>query len=247
MNMRYTIALFILLAPLSTNADALSDLRPSLAQLAATTPVHGAFEITSTSSNSDEEKPFQGKATVGFEISDAGLRVIYPKSTLTQANQEARAEASDPDRQTPTRSGMSRIRALQLAELLDAAAMLNNELLTAQLIETKPTTYQGHMARLILMKLSPKLSKGSSKHVKKIDATLSIWVGDDGIPIGAERSVSVKASMLLMSFESDQKDSWTFTRTGDRLVAIHHAETQKSDGFGQHNLTHVEQAVRLEP
>ena len=241
------IAAFVMLIPLSVRADALSDLRASLAPLAATTPAHGSFEITSTSSNSDEEKPFQGKATVGFEIGDAGLRVVYPKSTLTQANQEARAEASDPDRQTPTRSGMSRIRALQLAELLDAAAMLNNELLTAQRIETKPTTYQGHLARLVLMKLSPKLSKGSSKHVKKIDATLSIWVGDDGIPIGAERTVSVKASMLLMSFEHIQKDSWTFTRSGDRLVAVHHDEQQKTDGLGQHDLTHIVDVVRLEP
>jgi hypothetical protein len=245
MSMRKTVALLVLLAPLSANADALADLRATLTQLTATTPVHGAFEVTSTSKSSDEDQPFQGKASVGFEIGDAGLRILYPKMTLMQANQEARAEAADPDHQTPARSGMGRIRALQLAELLDGAASLTTELLTAQLIDAKPTTYRGKPARLVALKLTPKLSKGTSKRVKKVDATLSVWLGDDGVPIAAERALSLKASFMLMSFESDQKESWTYTRAGDRLVATFCEETQKSDGFGQHNVSHVVQVVRV--
>jgi hypothetical protein len=241
------IAALLLLAPLSARADAVADLRATLTQLAAATPAHGAFEVTSTSANSDEEKPFQGKVSVGFDISDAGLRILYPKATLLQANQEARAEAMDPDRQTPARSGMSHVRAVQLAELLDAAAMLNVELLNAQLIESKVTTYRGKATHLEVLKLSPKVSKGSSKHVKKFDATLSVWLGDDGVPIAGERLLSVKASFMLMSFQQDQKENWDYTRTGDRLVATRHEQTQKSDGFGQHSSSHVVEVVRLEP
>jgi hypothetical protein len=36
------------------------------------------------------------------------------------------------------------------------------------------------------------------------------------------------------------------TRAGDRLVGARLEETQKSDGFGQHNLSHVVQVVRLD-
>jgi hypothetical protein len=247
MRFRMLIASLVVLAPLCLRADAITDLRTTLTQLAATTPARGTFEVTSTNTNSDEGQAFQGKASVGFDVSDAGLRILYPRPTLVQANQEARAEAVDPDRQTPARSGIGRVRALQLAELLDAAAMLNVELLTAELIEEKPTTYQGKPARVVALKLSPKLSKGASKRVKKIDATLSIWVGDDRVPIAAERAVSVKASFMLISFENDQKESWTYMRTGDRLIATRHQETQKSDGFGQHNASQVVQVVRLEP
>ncbi len=246
MNMRLTVAVFVLLVPLSGNADALTDLRVALTQLAATTPVHGGFEVTSTNKSSDEDQPFQGKASVGFDIGEAGLRILYPKTTLMQANQEARLEAADPDRQTPARSGMGRIRALQLAELLDGGASLSLELLTAQLIDAKPTTYRGKPARLVALKLSPKLSKGTSKRVKKVDATLSVWLGDDGVPMAAERNFSLKASFMLMTFESDQKQNWTYTRTGDRLVATFCEEMQKSDGFGQHNVSHVVQIVRLD-
>ena len=247
MRFRALIASLVILAPFSLRADALTGLRTTLAQLAATTPAHGTFEVTSTSTSSDEGQAFQGKASIGFDISDAGLRILYPKVTLVQANQEARAEAVDPDRQTPARSGMGRVRALQLAELLDAAAMLNVELLNAELIEEKPTTYQGKPAHLVVLKLSPKLSKGASKRVKKVEATLSIWLADDGVPIAAERALSLKASFMLISFENDQKENWTYTRAGDRLVATRHQENQKSDGFGQHNASQVVEVVRLEP
>ncbi|HEX9501375.1 MAG TPA: hypothetical protein VGA10_06960, partial [Thermoanaerobaculia bacterium] len=200
--MRHILAAILLLAPLSVRADALTDLRATLAQLSATTPVHGAFEVTSTNTNSDEDQPSQGKASAGFEIGEAGLRILYPKATLMQANQEARAEAADPERQTPARSGISRIHALDLAELLDGAASLTTELLTAQLIDARSAMYRGKPARVVALKLSPKLSRSASKRVKKIDATLSVWLGDDGVPIAAERSFFVKASFMLMSFES---------------------------------------------
>jgi hypothetical protein len=45
--------------------------------------------------------------------------------------------------------------------------------------------------------------------VKKVDAALSVWVGDDGTPLAAEQSTSVKASFLLITFEADQKVNWT--------------------------------------
>jgi len=33
---------------------------------------------------------------------------------------------------------------------------------------------------------------------------------------------------------SDQKESWTYTRSGDRLVTTRYEETEKAGGFGQH-------------
>jgi len=227
-------------------ADALTDLRSTLRQLTATTPVHGTFEVTSTETNSEESHPFEGKVTVGFEADASGMRIVYPKTMLAQAGQEARAEAADPDRQTPVRSGASRVHALQLADLLDAAGGLTTQLINAQLTEAKASSLGGKPARVVVFKINPKLSKGSSKHVKKMEGTLSVWLGNDGVPIAAERTLYVKASLLLMSFEQNQKENWTYTRAGDRLVATRYEETQKGDGMGQHGSSRVEQTVHLE-
>lgn len=237
---------FLLWIPLSAHADATTELRTTLAQLTATTPVHGTFEVTSTSNNSDEAQASTGKASALFNADDAGLHITYPKAMLTQANQEARAEAVDPERQTPVRSAMGRIRALNVASLLDAASMLATGLIGAQLIDTTSANYRGRPARLMTLKLNPKMSKGTSKHVKSIDAKMSVWLGDDGVPVGAESTVTVKASFMLMSFISDQKESWTLGRVGDRLIATRHDSTQKSDGMGQHGSTQVTEVLLVQ-
>jgi hypothetical protein len=202
--------------------------------------------MTSTSSNNEEAQPDNGKATVGFDVSDAGLRILYPRVTLTQAAEEARGEAIDPERVTPARTGLRRVRPLHIAELLDAAAALGVILENAQLVETKPASYRGKAARLVVLKLTPKLSKATNKHMKKLDSSLSVWLGDDGVPVAAERSMYFKASLLLISFENTQKESWSYMRTGNRPIATRYEESEKSDGFGQHNTSQTTEVVRIE-
>ncbi|MGZ5492769.1 MAG: hypothetical protein ACXW3E_04485 [Thermoanaerobaculia bacterium] len=220
------LAIALALSPAILHADALADLRAALARLPATAPVNGTLDVTSVSTNNEEEKADTGKATVGFDAGDAGLRILYPRATIVQANQEARGEAIDPEHSTPVRSGLRRVRPIHVAELLDAAASLNVVLQNAQLVQTK--------GRVIVLKLAPKLSKAANKHMKKLESTLTLKLGEDGVPIAAERTTSIKASMLLISFENAQKESWTYTRSGHRLVATRYEHTEKTDGFGRH-------------
>ena len=244
--MRLHVLSFVLLVPVAAAADGLTDLRLTLSRLPGTTPVHGTLDVTSTVRSSEEEKPNDGKASVGFEIGEQGLHIIYPRTMLTQATQEARAEARDPERTTPVRSGASHIRPIHVAELLDGAAALSVVLESAQFVQARPATFGGRPAHLLSFKLAPKMSKSESKHVKKLEGALSVWVGDDGTPLAAERSISVKASFLLMGFESEQKQSWTYARNGDRLVVVRYEANEKSDGMGQHSTTHTLEVVRLE-
>lgn len=244
--MRFRVSLFVLLFPVIAAADGLTDLRTTLGRLPATTPAHGTLDVVSTSRSNEDDKADDGKASVGFEIGDSGLHVIYPRTMLAQATQEARAEARDPERSTPIRSGASHVRPLHVAELLDGAAALSVLLESAQFVQMKPATFGGRPARLLSLKLIPKMSKSESKHVKKIDSTLSVWVGDDGAPLAAEESTSIKASFLLISFEAEQKQSWTYARSGDRLVVTRYEANDKSDGLGQHSTSRTLETIRLE-
>jgi hypothetical protein len=244
--MRFGVSLLLLLLPSIAAADGLTDLRGALGRLTATTPAHGTIEITSTSRSNEEDKSNEGKASVAFEIGKEGLDIGYPRAMLAQATQESRLQARDPERATPVRTGAGSIRPLHVADLLDAAAPLGILLESAQLLQMKPATFGGRPARLLLFKIVPKISKADSKHVKKVDASLSIWIGEDGTPLAAEESTSAKASFLLISFEVEQKESWTYARNGDRLIAICHEETNKSDGLGQHETTHTLEVLRME-
>src|SRR3954447_25509774 len=216
--MRFHVSLFVLLVPALAAADGLTDLRATLSRLPATTPVHGTLDVTSTSRSNEDDKADDGKATVGFEVGESGLHIIYPRAMLAQATQEARAEARDPEKSTPVRSGASHVRPLHVAELLDGAAPLSILLESAQFVQMKPANLGGRAARLLSFKLVPKLSKSESKHVKKIESALSVWLANDGTPLAAEQTISIKASFLLISFEADQKFHWTYARAGDRLV-----------------------------
>ncbi len=244
--MRIVAAVAILSSPAFASADGLTDLRSALAQLPATTMVHGSLDVTSMSRSSQDDNPDIGKVTVAFETSDAGLRIIYPRAVLAQADQEARGQAIDPERSTPVRSGLSRVRLLPVAELVDAAAALNVSLQKAQLIQSKPSNFHGKPARLLVLKLPSRLSKAATRHVKRLESTLSLWIGDDGIPIGAERTTTAKASFLLLSFQSNQKETWTYARAGDRLVATRYEETQKGEGLGQHATTQLTEVLTLQ-
>jgi hypothetical protein len=244
--MRLRVSMFLLLLPSVAFADGLTDLRAALGRLTATTPAHGTLEVKSTSRSNDEDKPNEGKASVGFEIGEGGLHIVYPRAMLAQATQEARAEARDPERATPVRTGASNIRPLHVADLLDGAAPLAILLESAQLLQMKTATFAGRPGRQLLFKIVPKVPKAESKHVKKVDVTLSVWIGDDGTPLGAEQSTSVKAGFMLISFDVDQKETWTYVRNGDRLIAARHEENNKTDGLGQHETTRTLEVVRME-
>lgn len=244
--MRIHLFLFILLLPSIAAADGLTDLRATLGRFPATTPLHGTLDVTSTSRSDEGEKAEEGKASVGFEIGEGGLHIIYPKAMLIQATQEARAEARDPERSTPVQSGARHIRPLHVAELLDGAAALSTILESAQFIQTKPANLGGRPARLLTFRILPKLSKADSKHVKKVDVSLTVWVGDDGIPMAAEQSMTAKASFLLISVEAGQKQNWMYARNGDRLVVTRYESNDKSDGLGQHETSRTIEVVRVE-
>jgi hypothetical protein len=244
--MRFHVSLFVLLVPVAAAADGLTDLRAALGRFAATTPVHGTLDVTSTSRSNEDDKANEGKASVGFEIGESGLHIIYPRAMLALAAQEARAEARDPERPTPVRTGAGYVRPLHVAELLDGAGALSVILESAQFVQTRPANLGGKPVHLLSFKLVPKLSKSDAKHVKKVDAALSVWVGDDGIPLAAEQSTSVTLSFLLISFEAIQKQNWTYTRNGDRLVATRCEANDKSDGLGQHSTSHTLEVMRME-
>src|SRR4051812_24751497 len=138
--MTLRVSLFILLLPSIAAADGLTDLRGALGRLTATTPLHGTLDVTSTSKSNEEDKANEGKASVGFEIGEGGLHIVYPRAMLAQAALESRSQARDPERATPVRTGAGSIRPLHVGDLLDAAAPLGILLESAQLLQMKPVT-----------------------------------------------------------------------------------------------------------
>jgi len=61
-----------------------------------------------------------------------------------------------------------------------------------------------------------------------------IWLDAGGVPMGAEQKVRVRGkALLVISFQSEQRDEFRFARVGDRLVTVRHLHEGSGSGGGE--------------
>lgn len=232
--------LALLLTAGLVQADALADLKGTLAHLNGQEPVKASVTYQFWSRQGDEKKPVvtEGKATSMVEEGPQGLRMSWSRALLQTAAQEAKAQAKDPEQRASTRRAIEGLKAVDVSDYLSGADELLRTLEQGQLVEEKAEVWQGKPARLLRFKITPKLSKQNQKYVKEMVATASVWVGADGLPLAAETQVHMKGrALMVISFEQDQKETFQFTRIGNRLVVIHHAKENSGSGGGEQGQT----------
>jgi hypothetical protein len=248
--MKKTVFLTVFLLMIATNlrADALSDLKAAISQLKGTEAIKGTIRLDRTSSTGegDEAKNEQAQVTFPFSDGQQGLTMIYPPGLLDRAEVEEQAQSANPELTTPLGNTLRTIDPLDISEALDIAPALRRLFDRSTLVSATPTTRDGRAARLIVLRVNPRLSKAQAKRVKKMEMTLRVTAGEDNVPLAAEMSSQVKASILLMTIEQKESSSWTFARRGDRLVAVRSQEEQSGSGLGQKASSKTITTVSLE-
>jgi hypothetical protein len=87
---------------------------------------------------------------------------------------------------------------------------------------------------VLVLRLTDQLDEDDAKRVK-VENRLTLWLGNDLVPVGAEHLFNAKFSFLIFKGESKQKNSWYFAHVADRLVRVRHEQSQNSSGMGQHS------------
>lgn len=230
--MRASIFLFFIVLPLSANG--LDELRASLQKLQGGEPVKASLEHSFWRQTTDDKKPIvsQGKIAAQLEDGPLGLRVTWARPTLQQALKELAAQGRDPDRTTPTRLALRNVDPLETAESLNHAEALLRDLAEAQVQEEKSEVWQGRPAKLLVLKLTPKIPEGQRKYLKELRADAKVWVGTDGLPLAFSSSVAYKGSRLFITFGGGNTQERQFVRLGTRLVVIKAISEEHSAGFG---------------
>lgn len=245
MNLRLLV---LVLAAGLLRADALGDLKGSLAHLNGQEPVKASVTYQYWSRQGDEKKPVvtEGKAALFVEEGPQGLKMSWSRALLQAAAQEAKAQAKDPEAKASVRRAIEGLKAVEVSDYLNGADELLRTLEQGQLLEEKAEAWQGRPARLLRFKITPKLSRQNQKYVKELVATASVWVGSDGVPLAAETQVRMKGrALMVISFEQDQKETYQFARVGNRLVVTHHAKESSGSGGGEQGQTRT--VVTLTP
>lgn len=235
--MRLPALLFALTLPLS--AHGLDDLRAALRRLPGGDPVKASVEHSFWRQTTDDKKPTvsQGRVSAQVEEGPQGLKVAWPRPLLQQAAQELAAQEQNPEAQAPTRLGLRNLDALELAESLNAAPALLRDLDQAQLQEERSEPWQGRPARLLVLKVTPRLPAGQKKYLKDLKVEAKVWVGADGLPLAYATSVAYRGSRMLISFEGGSQQERIFSRAGNRLVVVRATSEERNAGFGASSLT----------
>ena len=103
----------------------------------------------------------------------------------------------------------------------------------AKLVSDAPSTFQGKPARALVLRLADRIEKENAGRVKISENRLTLWLGTDLVPVGAEHLFNSKFSFLIFKGEAKQKNSWYFTQIADRLVRVRHESSESGSGMGQ--------------
>ena len=81
--------------------------------------------------------------------------------------------------------------------------------------------------------------------MKIAENKLTLWLGSDLVPLGAEHIFNAKVSFLIFKAEVKEKKSWYLARVADRLVRTRYEANQNSSGMGQKGSESVVATVRV--
>lgn len=236
---RLARSILLLACACALRADGQGDLRNALARCKAAEPLKAAMEYQFWESSGPEKKPkiLQGRLQAVVEDGPQGLRFSWPVPVLNAARQEARTQTQNPDAPDPVRSAMRQLDILQVQTCLDAAEDLTRDLDQARFLEERVETWQDKPARALSFRLEPRLPEDLRKAIKKLDATMKIWIGPDGMPLASSTTVFFKASKLLIGIESRQKEERTYSGKAGRLVMVNRVEEESTTAMGDRSRT----------
>jgi hypothetical protein len=226
--------------------DPVARLVGALARLPATSLVRARVEHRVAISQGDDEQPPAGAAAAVASSGPEGLRITWSPALLAQADAEERARLGRPEAQAPTRDAILDLRTLSLARALDAVPEMLRDLADAKLLEDGMEPFEGVPTRVLKVQFTPVVAARDRRYVKDVEATARIWLGPDGVPVATERNVLLQGRIfLIIGFEIEQKDSFRFGRSGDRLVVLRQESDSRSSGAGERRDRHAVTTLTL--
>ena len=234
---RTALALAFWLLALPLSADTLADLKAAVGMLHGTAPCRAMVDVQREENNKGKVQNAKttSSASAEAEINDDGLRVMYSSALLAKVAAEDAANDADNSKPAPTVGAMRSINAMSIVERLHYAESLLRLLNRSKTLSEARVVWQGRPARQLVMKVTTPPPKTPVGKVEYPEDKLTVWVGDDNLPLAATYSQKVVGGILFIKGEATASESWTFTRKDDRLILIREERAHNANGFGQHS------------
>ncbi len=235
--MRRLAATAIVLLAVPLYADSLADMRAAVAQLRATKPIHVSMDVQRSRMNEGRfaNSQFTGSASLDALEDESGLHLTFSRAILERAERESRERTSDPRKTTPTRNAIDEMQTTDVADAVDFARPFLRLIETAVKVSESRGVREGRPVRIIVLKLTRKLPPEAASifSVKFTEDQMTVWLGDDNIPVAAERIQRGTAGFMFIKGSMMNRSFWNFARYADRLVVLRSDISYAGSGFGQ--------------
>jgi hypothetical protein len=232
---RFLTAVVLTLGALAISADTLSTVRTAMKGLTGKQPVHGQLTIEQRVKS---EGRFSNENTARVVTADVrhdagGVSILIPQPLVDKATQQAWSPTVG---ENTAQDAIGTVRALTVVEALNFREPLLALLKDAAVTQEKRLPFRGAPARQLLLKLKTQRRKESGSiqlGTVKSDDTMTLWVGDDNLPLAAERVTKTTAGFMLLHGTYSGRASYTFGHAGDRLVLLRLETSDGGSGMGQ--------------
>ena len=234
---RLAVFLAVALPTGSSSADCLTDMRAAVAQLRATKPIHASIEVKRSRKSEGRfaNQQLAGSASVDVIEDESGLHITFSRAILDRSERESHEHAVDPRKPQPTRAAINDTQATDVAEAIDFAGPFLRLMETATKVNETRGAREGRPVRVLVLKLTPKLPPEATSiwNVKFTEDQMTVWIGDDNIPVAAERIQLGSAGFMFIKGSMTNRSAWTFAHSADRLVVLRDDSSYAGSGFGQ--------------
>lgn len=187
--MKRLLGIILALASTRAGADALGDMKAAMERLSAKQPVRATFSTEATVKSAGRFANDNSARAVSTEVTHdaAGVSIAIPQALIEKASQEAKVNG---DGENKAQNLIGSIRTIAVVEALDFRAPLLVMLHNATVAEEQRVAFRGRPARMLTLKLNPRTGKESGViriGTLKTDDHMKLWIGDDNLPVAAER------------------------------------------------------------
>jgi hypothetical protein len=232
--MRLLFGLCCAVVAVRAGADTIGDLKSAVGRLAAKQPVRAIYATQFAVKTSGRLGNVDTVRTLSIEVAhDAGgVSLTIPQALLDKAAAEARTAKGE----NVSRAAISSIRSQDVVEALDFRESFLGLLNDGTVTEERRVAFRGKPARLLVLKLDVPVRKMNGIQlgtVKIEEDRMSVWIGDDGLPLAAERVQKTTAGFMLFHANRSSRTSYTFAHTADRLILARMETSGSGSGLGQ--------------
>lgn len=223
--MKRMLQVVCFLVAMPAAAATIDEVKAAVKRLSAKQPVRATFSTESASKAAGRFANDQSKrtASVGVTHGPEGISITFSPALL----EHARNGGQDI---------IGSIRSIAVVEAVDYRDTFLTMLEHATVTGESRSSFAGRPARLLHLELKTPAKKESNVirigSVKR-DDRMKLWVGDDFLPLGAERSEKTSAGVMMIRASGSSRTVYTFGHAAGRLILARVETSVSGSGLGQ--------------